>query len=295
MRQTVRVCHGSDPGVSHPHVGFLAPLELAGLLRPAAIPGSCSLQSVPLAFRSRAPRRGRWLPRRSSRPCPGAVLAVFHHRPSPTRATFGRRPWPDPAEARGSLSASLRAPSCDGSLRYASRSPWTSNTGLTSARSFRRLRSVLPCASPFTSSRRCDPSRGGRCSPGRSRPSRALLPPSLGPSTHPPRPEASLLPLVARASRRVARLRGSPCDRALLLACATSCSAAGDPRCRVEPCGDDRIIPHGTVGGHRILRTRAVPSTEDGSLDSHDLRCVALSRSARRVIATVIATSAHQA
>jgi hypothetical protein len=63
--------------------------------------------------------------------------------------------------------------------------------------------------------------RGGRCSPGRSRPSRALLPPSPGPS-HPPRPEASLLPLAARASRRDARPHGSPCLRALLLACATS-------------------------------------------------------------------------
>lgn len=50
MQQTVRVCHGSDPGVSHPLAGFLAPLELAGLLRPAAVPG---LRSPFRAFPSR--------------------------------------------------------------------------------------------------------------------------------------------------------------------------------------------------------------------------------------------------
>ena len=222
------VCSGPSGSATVPTPGFLTPSPVSWLrssLRVCCAPlpslGSFSLQSVPLAS-GRAPLVGAAgslavLPGRT----PVRRTRSCHLRPSPTRATFGRRPWPDPAEARGSLSASRRAPSCDGSLRYASRSPWTSHAGLTSARSFRRLRSVLPCASPFTP-RDGHPSRGGRCSPGRSRPSRALLPPSLGPSTHPPRPEASLLPLVARASRRVARLRGSPCDRALLLACATS-------------------------------------------------------------------------
>jgi len=173
MQRTVRVRHGSDPGVSHPLAGFLAPLELAGLLRPAAVPG---LSSPFRAFPSRSGRAPLVGVAGSLvvRPDPALVRhpRSCHLLPSPTRATFGRRPWPDPAEARGSLSAP-----CD-----ASRSPWTSNTGLTSARSFRRPRSFLPCASPFTSTRRCHPSRGGRCSPGRSRHSRALLPPSLGSS-----------------------------------------------------------------------------------------------------------------
>jgi len=78
MQQTVRVCHGSDPGVSHPLAGFLAPLELAGLFRPAAVPGLCSpFRAFPSRFRSRTPRRGRWLPCRSSRSDPGAACAVL--------------------------------------------------------------------------------------------------------------------------------------------------------------------------------------------------------------------------
>jgi hypothetical protein len=154
--------------------------------------------------------------------------------------------------------------------RDTSRSPWTSYAGLTSVRPFRRPRSVLPCASPFTP-RDGRPSRGGRCSPGRSRPSRALLPPSPGPS-HPPRPEASLLPLAARASRRDARPRGLPCLRAPLVACATSApmletlDVGWTPRGR--PKRPARCPSAVTVSfGHG-------PCCLFGSsLDSHDLRC----------------------
>jgi hypothetical protein len=271
MQQTIRVCHGSDPGVSHPLAGFLAPLELAGLFRPAAVPGLCSPFR---AFPSRSGRAplvgaagslvvlpGQTLVRRPRSCRPG---------PSPTRATFGRRPWPDPVGARGSLSAPLLARPCGRTPRDTSRSPWTSYAGLTSVRPFRRPRSVLPCASPFTP-RDGHPSRGGRCSPGRSRPSRALLPPSPGPS-HPPRPEASLLPLAARASRRDARPHGSPGLRALLLACATSA-----PMLETHDVG---WTPRG-----RPKRPARCPSAVTGliqpgpccllgsSLDSHDLRC----------------------
>lgn len=76
MRQTFRVCHGSDPGVSHPHAGFLAPLELAGLLHPAAVRVPLPSERSP-RVRSRTPRRGRWLPCRSSRSNPGAACAVL--------------------------------------------------------------------------------------------------------------------------------------------------------------------------------------------------------------------------
>lgn len=213
----VRVRHGSDPGVSHPLAGFLARSSLRVCLAPLPSLGSCSLQSVPLAFQVACPSSGPlaplpFVPVEPRRGVRGLVTSGLHR----LGRRFGRRPSPDPAEARGSLSAPLlahppRPPhgGCGfGASRDASRSPWTSYAGLTSVRSFRRLRSVLPCASPFTP-RGGHPSRGGRCSPGRPRPSRALLPPSLG-SSHPPRPEASLLPLAPRASRRVARPRGSP-------------------------------------------------------------------------------------
>jgi hypothetical protein len=172
-----------------PTPGFLTPSPVSwldracGFVSPRCRPWALvSLQSVPLASGrtplvgaagSLAVRPGR-TPVRRARSC--------HLWPSPTRATFGRRPWPDPAEARGSLSAPLLAQPCGCAPRDTSRSPWTSHAGLTSVRSFRRLRSVLPCANPFTP-RGGHPSRGGRCSPGRPRPSRALLPPNLGPST----------------------------------------------------------------------------------------------------------------
>lgn len=112
--------------------------------------------------------------------------------------------------------------------------------------------------------------RGGRCSPGRSSPLQSLAPAGPGALVHPPRPEASLLPLAARASRRVARLRGSPCVRAcswlapgVLRSWRPSRSgglARGRPKRPARP-----------VGGHRALRARAVPPL-GSSLDSHDLR-----------------------
>jgi len=265
-----------------PTPGFLTPSSVSwldracGFVAPRCRPwASFSLQSVPLAS-GRVPLVGAAgslavLPGRT----PVRRARSCHLWPSPTRATFGRRPWPDPAEARGSLSASLLAPTHHLSAaadapRGASRSPWTSHAGLTSVRPFRRLRSVLPCASPFTP-RGGSPSRGGRCSPGRPRPSRALLPPDLGPSIHPPRPEASLLPLAPRASRRVVRPPGLPCVRAC------SWLAPRVPRCW-EPStsgGLERGRPNRParpVGGHRIPTTRAVPPF-GSSLDSHDLGC----------------------
>jgi len=210
MQQTVRVHHGSDPGVSHPLAGFLArsssrvcftPLPSLGSRLPSersprvqvAHPSSGPL--APLSFFPVEPRCGA-----------RGLVALDLHR-------LGRRSGVVPGRILSELEApfqrrartTLRRPPRD-----TSRSPWTSHAGLTSVRPFRRLRSVLPCASPFTP--RCSHlRRGGRCSPGRPRPSRALLPPSLGPS-HPPRPEASLLPLAARASRRDARPPGSPCS-----------------------------------------------------------------------------------
>lgn len=249
---------------------FPGSIELAGLFRPAAVPG---LQSPFRAFPSRSGRAplvgaagslavlpGR-TPVRRARSC--------HPRPSPTRATFGRRPWPDPVGARGSLSA----PRTDHLAAAASRhlpvtldlrapdSPRSGRSVDFEAFFPARVRSHRPHPHGW---------RGGRCSPGRPRPSRALLPPSLGPS-HPPRPEASLLPLAARASRRDARPPGPPRLRALLVACAASAPLLEDPRRRVDSAWTTETSCAASVGGHRADPARAVLPF-GSSLDSHDLR-----------------------
>jgi hypothetical protein len=150
------VCSRPSGSTAVPTPGFLTPSPVSWLRSSsrvccAPLPSlGCLLPSERSPrVRSRTPRRGRWLPCRSSRSDPGAARAVLSPRPSPTRATFGRRPWPDPAVARGSLSAPLLTPPCGGAPRETSRSPWTSCAGPTSVRPFRRLRSFLPCASPF--------------------------------------------------------------------------------------------------------------------------------------------------
>jgi hypothetical protein len=253
-----------------PTPGFLTPSPVSWLrsssrvcFAPQPSLGSALPSERSPRVRSRTPRRGRWLPCRSSRPALVRRSRSCHLRPSPTRATFGRRPWPDPAEARGSLSAP----------RGASRSPWTSHAGLTSARSFRRLRSVLPCASPFTP--RVGLTRRAEAGAllGVPRPSRALLPPDLGPSftRHGRRRPSSRW---HRAPLGASRDPGDPhalghfswlAPRALRLLDTLDV--------RWTPRRDDRNVLRGSVGGHRAGPARAVPSF-DGSLDSHDLRCV---------------------
>jgi len=146
--------------------------------------------------------------------------------------------------ARGSLSAPLLAQPCGRTPRETSRSPWTSYAGLTSVRPFRRLRSFLPCASPFTP-RGGHPhglARGGRCSPGRSRPSRALLPPSLGSSftRHGRRRPSSRW---QRAPLGATRDSGDPRASVHPPGLRPECCGAGDPRNQVESCGDDRSVP----------------------------------------------------
>jgi hypothetical protein len=67
-----------------PTPGFRTPSPVSwldracGFVSPRCRPWALvSLQSVPLAIRSRTPRRGRWLPCRSSRSNPGAASAVL--------------------------------------------------------------------------------------------------------------------------------------------------------------------------------------------------------------------------
>lgn len=216
------VCDGPSGSAAVPTPGFLTPSPVSWLrsssrvcFAPQPSLGFVSLQSVPLAS-GRAPlvgvagslvvRPGRAPVRRSR---------SSHLRPSPTRATFGRRPWPDPAEARGSLSAP----------RGASRSPWTSLAGLTSARTSSSTSELSSLRESVHTARRSPVARRPVLS-WAFRPSRALLPPDPGPS-HPPRPEASLLPLAARASRRDARRPGLPCSGHFSSACAASAPLLG--------------------------------------------------------------------
>jgi hypothetical protein len=109
-RQTIRVCHGSDPGVSHPLAGFLARSSLRVCFTPLPSLGSRLPSERSPRDTGRAPLVGAAgslvvLPGRT----PVRRARSCHLWPSPTRATFGRRPWPDPAEARGSLSTPLLA------------------------------------------------------------------------------------------------------------------------------------------------------------------------------------------
>jgi len=276
------VCGGPSGSATVPTPGFLTPSPASWLDRACgSVSRRCrpwalvSLQSVPLAS-GRVPLVGAAgslavLPGRT----PVRRARSCHLRPSPTRATFGRRPWPDPVEARGSLSASSVAPSpppCGGrsnAPRGASRSPWTPHAGLTSVRPFRRLRSFLPCASPFTP-HHGHPWRGGRCSPGRPRPSRALLPPDLGPSTSPataggvPPPAGSARLSARRATSRTPGFRASSWLAPRVLRSWRPSTSGGLVRGRPNR-------PARPVGGHRILTTRAVLPF-GSSLDSHDLR-----------------------
>jgi len=299
MRRTVRVRHGSALGVSTPsaaswldrasepcnHRADRTPVGVQSAeLRGPRRPGLFSLQSLPCVGTgssrgSRASRRGRWLPCRSSRPSSGAARQVVSPAVSPTRPTFGRRASPDPPRARGSLSAAPRG--------SASRSPWTSHTGLTESRSFRRLRSVLPhresvhVARCLSSDR---PPRAGRRSPGRSRPSRALLPP--GPRALDLHPSRRRRPSFrsTRVSRDTSRDAGTS-TRAPLVAHATI-AVAGNPRRQVESNVDDRNVPFDPSAVTRPVRPGPCrPSSlrrKDSSSDSHDLgRCKRTCNSSR--------------
>jgi len=250
------VCGRPSGSDTVPTPGFLTPSPVSWLrssLRVCFAPqpslGFCSLQSVPLAS-GRAPLVGAAgslavLPGRT----PVRRPRSCRPRPSPTRATFGRRPWPDPVGARGSLSAPLPALPCGTTARGTSRSPWTSYAGLTSVRPFRRLRSVLPCASPFTPRVGPPHLRDGlvRAEAGAllgvPRPSRALLPPDLGPSftRHGRRRPSSRW---QRAPLGASRDSGDPPASVHAPGLRPECCGAGDPRSRVESCVDDRNVPH---------------------------------------------------
>jgi hypothetical protein len=297
------VCGGPSGSTTVPTPGFLTPSPVSwldrarGFVSPRCRPWALvSLQSVPLAS-GRAPlvgaagslavRPGR-TPVRRARSC--------HLWPSPTRATFGRRPWPDPAEARGSLSAPRFARPCGRTPRDTSRSPWTSHAGLTSVRSFRRLRSVLPCANPVHTARRSTfrlPCARRPVLSWASSPLQSLAPAKPGALDYPPRPEASLLPLAPRASRRVVRPRGSPCLQALLMACATSAPLLENPRRQVASCGDDRSVPHDPSADTGSVTTRAVLPF-GSSLDSHDLRCASEPAPTPEPATLIVGSRAHQ-
>jgi len=271
LRSSLRVCFTPLPSlgsrlpsersprvqVAHPSSGSLAPSSFV------PIPPRCGVRGLVTSGLHRLGRR--------SGVVPGRILQRLE-------APFQRRSTLRLATARFVTPPGHPGPRTPGSPRPGS---------------FRRPRSFLPCASPFTP-RGGRPSRGGRCSPGRSRPSRALLPPSLGPSftRHGRRRPSSRwqrAPLGASRDSKDLRASGHFSWLAPRAAPMLETLDVGWNRA-----GTTETSRYGTVGGHRTLRARAVPSSEDGSLDSHDLRCAALARLARRVVATVIATSAHQ-
>jgi len=214
--------------------GFVAPR-----CRPWAL---FSLQSVPLAFRSRTPRRGRWLPCRSSRSFPGAASAVL----SPSTFTD---------------SGDVRASSLAGSCRWLE-APFQPR----SSHSLAAARLARPPGHPGP--RPPDSPRSGRSVdfeaffPARVRSHHAavtrraeagallgvLAPPEpCSRQAWGPRSPATAggVPPPAGSARLSAR-RATP---GISVPSGTSRglrherSAAGDPRCRVGSNGDDRIVP----------------------------------------------------
>jgi hypothetical protein len=192
-----------------------------------------------------------------------------------TRATFGRRPSPDPAGARGSLSAPLVARPFGRTPRETSRSPWTSYAGLTSVRPFRRLRSFLPCASPFT-----PPGSHHHLRDDLARAEAGALLGVLAPPE--PCSRQTWGPLTRHGRRRPSSRwhrapLGASCDPGDLRAIGHfSWLAPRALRCWKPSMsgGLERRRPNRLarpVGGHRALRARAVPPF-GSNLDSHDLR-----------------------
>lgn len=256
------VCSRPSGSATVPTPGFLTPSPVSWLrsssrvcCAPQPSLGCCSLQSVPLAFRSRTPRRGRWLPCRSSRSNPGAASAVL----SPSTFT-------DSGDVRASsLAGSCRGleapfqprsshppPPCGGG-RHASRDlPVTLDL-------VRRthLGPAVPSTSKLSSLRESvhttqrSPVAWRPVLSWASSPLQSLAPARPGVLVHPPRPEASLLPLAARASRRDARFPGPLCVRASswlaprVLRCWRPSKPGGIVRGRPNR-------PARPVGGHRI-------------------------------------------
>jgi len=261
MRRTVRVRHGSAPGVSHPLSGFLARSGLRPS-RPLPSLGFSPFRAFP-SRGSRSPRRGRWLPCRSSGSVPwcgarGLVTPGFtdHRRRS---GVVGRRLL---AGARGSLSAALLAEHhLPVTLDLARRAHLVPVVASASKRS----------SPPRVRSRRAAVSRGvtagallGVLAPPEpcSRHdlgSSTLRVGGVPPAAMPARPEKDATddhrdPHV-RASRgsRHERLHGRPST----------------------PGGFERGRPNRParpVGGDRSRTLRAVPPL-GGNLDSHDLSC----------------------
>jgi len=177
IRRTVRVRRGSAHGVLSPPRRLPGSIKLAAAsARTSRLPPHHRAVRASSPFRafpsrgSRTPRRGRWLPCRSSRPIPLVRRALPCH---PRFHQPGRRSGvgtsPVPPRARGSLSARLatRLPVTLDLARRAHHVPAVPSTSKRSSPP--RVRSRRSRRSPR---RAC-----GRCSPGRSRPSRALLPP----------------------------------------------------------------------------------------------------------------------
>lgn len=252
---------------------FPGSIELAALFHAAAVPG---LSSPFRAFPSRqvaCPSSGPlaplpFVPVEPRCGVRGLVTRGLHS----TRATFGRRPSPDPAGARGSLSAPLVARPFGRTPRETSRSPWTSYAGLTSVRPFRRLRSVLPCTSPFTP-------RLGRPFGCLGAEAGALLGVLAPPE---PCSRQTWGPLTRHGRRRPSSRwhrapLGASCDPGDLRAIGHfSWLAPRALRCWKPSMsgGLERRRPNRLarpVGGHRALRARAVPPF-GSNLDSHDLR-----------------------
>lgn len=223
------VRHGSDPGVSHPLAGFLARSSLRVCFAPLPSLGSRLPSERSPRVRSRTPRRGRWLPCRSSRSNPGAACAVL----SPLAFTDS-----------GDVRASSLAGSCrrlEAPFQLRSSRPPRAPCGARSGRVSRRLpvtldpvrRTHLGPAVPSTSKRSSlrESVHTARRSPVARRPVLSWAssplqslaparPGALSPTTAggvPP--PAGLLGASLDASRGP---QGSPRLRALLLACATS-------------------------------------------------------------------------
>jgi len=231
LRSSLRVCFAPQPSL-----GF-APFR-AFPSRQVAHPSSGPL--APLPFFPVEPRCG----------VRGLVAHDLHR--------LGRRSGVVPGQILSELEAPFqpRSPRCLAAPRLAEPPGHPGPRTPDSPRSGRSVDFEAFFPARVRSHRASSPSRVVRAEAGAllgvPRPSRALLPPDLGPS-HPPRPEASLLPLAARASRRVARLRGLPASGHLswlaprALRCWKPSKSGGIARGRPKR-------PARPVGGHRIPR-----------------------------------------
>jgi hypothetical protein len=253
MRQT---CPGPPrfrPRGFSPPRRFPGSIELAGLFHPAAVPG---LFSPFRAFPSRQvahPSSGLLAPlpfvpvepRCGER---GLVTSGLHR--------LGRRSGVVPGRILPRLEAPFQRRSSH-NLAAARLATPPGHPGPRTPDPPRSGRSVdfeafFPARIPFTP-RDGHPSRGGRCSPGRPRPSRALLPPNLGPSTRHGRRRPSSRWLATCTSRRTCvRPPGSPCSGHFswlaprALRCWKPSTSGGIARGRPKR-------PTRSVGGHRIL------------------------------------------